>query len=200
MGYNVDDIVLEFCGYLIDALAKYIWKGDSGDSLNHPRAPEERSEMPDPQRNGLFDKIWEIKFPTAFDHTIAFCICSQVRSFCEFVIPSWKKCELERIIEGSKHDLIYDIIESACHWSDFDSSKLTIPEEKKREWYEKLFYYNVKDWTPCDDDRAFPGTHYENNLHDCLEFQAYELKREIRKWIEETFKGSYFKIHEGLSF
>jgi hypothetical protein len=81
--------------------------------------------------------------------------------------------------------LVDEIIECAASWSDtkFDTSK--IPEEKKDEWRDKLWHFDVSTWKPTDDDRAFPGTHYENSLANVLEYQAYELKSEIMDWMRE---------------
>lgn len=61
----------------------------------------------------------------------------------------------------------------------------TVGRDKFSEWRDFLWKYDVSTWKPCDDDRAFPDTHYSNNLLDVLEFRAYDLRDIISKYIEE---------------
>ena len=65
-------------------------------------------------------------------------------------------------------------------WSD-------IPEETMNEWDDFIFHYDVTQWKPCTDDRAFPGTYYNNELIRILEYRAYELRSIVMKWIREKY-------------
>jgi glutamyl/glutaminyl-tRNA synthetase len=97
---------------------------------------------------------------------------------------------------GNVDDLIFDtsyriidgIIYSAKTWSNIED--VEIPEEKKDEWQAKLWNFDVTQWKPRSDDRAFPNTKYDNRLKCILECKAYDLKDEIME---------YLKAHKGNS-
>jgi hypothetical protein len=96
---------------------------------------------------------------------------------------------------GNVDDLIFDtsyriidgIIYSAKFWTNIED--VEIPEEKKDEWHAKLWNFDITEWKPRSDDRAFPNTKYDNRLRSILECKAYDLKDEIMDYLK-THKGS----------
>jgi hypothetical protein len=97
---------------------------------------------------------------------------------------------VDDIIFEFTFELTKEIFESAKFWSAAHASRTdtpreyVAPEEKLNEWREKLFHFDVSTWTPRDDDRALPGIHYGNRLSQVLEFQAYEVKSDMMRWLE----------------
>jgi hypothetical protein len=94
---------------------------------------------------------------------------------------------------GNVDDYIWDmsfhtiksIIYSAKHWSSDESIKnFEIPNEKIHEWHDKLWHFDVTEWRPRIDDRAVGTRQYTNKLIDVLEIKAYDLKDEIREYLE----------------
>jgi hypothetical protein len=82
-------------------------------------------------------------------------------------------------------DLAKEIFECALSWVPEKERKREHPTEKQLwEWRNKLFFYDVSTWTPREDDRSAPGRIYKNRLYDVLEFQAYEVKSEMMKWVK----------------
>ena len=92
---------------------------------------------------------------------------------------------IDDIISDSTWDIFQEILNSAVMRS--EHKNVEFPEEQMDKWYEKLWYYNVSEWKPCDDDRALPGTHYGYGLTDVLEYRAYELRSEVMDYIIEHF-------------
>ena len=64
-------------------------------------------------------------------------------------------------------------------------SNITIPEEVKDKWRDKLWKYDVTEWTPRTDDRALPDVNYSNRLIDVFEYMSYDIRDEICQYIED---------------
>ena len=90
---------------------------------------------------------------------------------------------IDDIVSDMKRELLHQILDSAVIRSNLE--KVEFPEEQVNKWYEKLWYYNVSEWKPCVDDRAFPDTHYGYGLADVLEYRAYELRTEVMDYIRD---------------
>jgi hypothetical protein len=82
-------------------------------------------------------------------------------------------------------DFTKEIFQCALSWVPEEERKRTEPSEDLMwHWRDKLFYFDVSTWTPREDDRSLPGRIYRNRLYDVLEFQAYEVKSEMMKWVK----------------
>lgn len=112
-------------------------------------------------------------------------------------------CNVDDIICDRSWDILKELWESA--YTRFSYTKKGLPksmdfsevsEDISDQWYEDLWYFDVKTWTPQDDDRALPGTHYDNHLIDILEYNSYEIMSKMREYLEEKYK-SYEDIKEG---
>ena len=73
-----------------------------------------------------------------------------------------------------------DIKDFKLKWSD-------IPEDVSTKWYEHLFKYDVTEWEPTIDYRAWPNTHYENTTKDMMEYRMYDLREMITEWIMNKY-------------
>ena len=102
---------------------------------------------------------------------------------------------LNEIIKSSVRHISDDIKDFKMKWSD-------IPEDVRHEWYVHLFKYNVMEWEPTNDYRAFPHTHYDNTTRDLMEYRMYDLCEMIIEWIMNKYNieiknGEYrFKTEE----
>ena len=102
---------------------------------------------------------------------------------------------LDKIIKSSVRHISDDIKDFKMKWSD-------IPEDVWHEWYAFLFKYDVTEWKPTIDNRAFPDTHYDNAIRDIIEYRMYDLRKIITEWIMNKYNieinnGEYrFKTEE----
>ena len=95
---------------------------------------------------------------------------------------------LDEIIKSSVRHISDDIKDFKMKWSD-------IPEDVRHEWYVHvrhewyvhLFKYNVMEWEPTNDYRAFPHTHYDNTTRDLMEYRMYDLREMIIEWIMNKY-------------
>ena len=63
---------------------------------------------------------------------------------------------------------------------------LDVPNEIVDSWYHKFWDFNISTWKPKEDDRAFPGTFYDNGFYDVFEFMSYEVVDDMLKYIKKT--------------
>ena len=102
---------------------------------------------------------------------------------------------LNETIKSSVRHISDDIKDFKMKWSD-------IPEDVRHEWYVHLFKYDVMEWEPTTDYRAFPHTHYDNTTRDLMEYRMYDLREMIIEWIMnkyniEVYNGKYrFKTEQ----
>ena len=102
---------------------------------------------------------------------------------------------LNETIKSSVRHISDDIHTFTMKWSD-------IPEDVRSEWYAFLFKYDVLEWEPTIDHRAFPHTHYDNTTRDMMEYRMFDLREIITEWIMDKFNieinnGEYrFKTEE----
>ena len=115
---------------------------------------------------------------------------------------------IDDLIFDTNYELVFHIFESAVirfYW-DYDEINTyfsdikkiwdeKVPEEKHWEWFNYLWEYDVREdakrrgrspWKECDDDRAWPHTHYNYNLGRILEFRAYELRHIMMEWLDKN--------------
>ena len=113
---------------------------------------------------------------------------------------------IDDLIFDENFRLVFHIFESAVirfYW-DYDEintyfsdiNKIwdeKVPKEKQYEWCDYLWEYDVREWKECDDDRAWPHTHYNYNLGRILEFRAYDLRHIMMEWLAEN-KTEIYKM------
>ena len=87
---------------------------------------------------------------------------------------------LNETIKSSVRHISDDIKDFKMKWSD-------IPEDVRHEWYVHLFKYDVMEWEPTTDYRAFPHTHYDNTTRDLMEYRMYDLREMIIEWIMNKY-------------
>ena len=91
-------------------------------------------------------------------------------------------CDLSyKYIEG----LIYSAIKQVGDDINIDDINIDIPKEVIDEWRDKLWKYDVTEWTPRSDDRAFGDTMYTNRLIDVFEYKSYDIRDEICQYIKD---------------
>ena len=91
---------------------------------------------------------------------------------------------LNETIKSSVRHISDDIHTFTMKWSD-------IPEDVRSEWYAFLFKYDVLEWEPTIDYRAFPHTHYDNTTRDMMEYRMFDLREIITEWIMDKFNIEY---------
>ena len=66
-----------------------------------------------------------------------------------------------------------------------DDINIDILKEVIDEWRDKLWKYDITEWTPRSNDRAFGNPMYNNRLIDVFECKSCEIRDEICQYIKD---------------
>lgn len=95
---------------------------------------------------------------------------------------------VDDIVSDLRWDLLKQLWESATLRSEIDMEYSDVPEDIQDQWYDELWNIDVSKWEPKDDERALPGTHYDNYLGDVLEFNCYEIRSKMIEYLRKKTK------------